>query len=586
MSSPGTRTPGARLAGQLQWALAQRGRSDPIYKDLSDHWTQIMQRLYPVWLVVAPGVADPAHIHLRSRTVFLDSDELLGSRADLLAGTLDRRAILRTFGVALHETAHAKHTKRWVAEAELDDEQLAIDVELLEEPRMEAHGVRDFPAASARGRFVRSTLGIAVVDAILSRFVAQTVTAAATGTLSRDMCARAMTYLQARTHYGIVDRRDLSGLERVWREVLGDADVAALDDLYARLIWVPDGELPVLVDFARRYREIVGPPDPSPASDSRSERADASEPIPGSLAEALSDAVERVRERQQDRIDAGDDPGGVIAETVGRAAADRAVATGDGIGPPTGRMPDRGVDRPPMPDEAAAARRFATALMRARAVVHRTIDKRTPGGRFSPRQYMRARAERAARRRVTARPWQISRDVHAPIEEPHVALVVDTSGSMGIHEYALGPIAWILAEGLGKVGGRLAIGLFGNGSELLTNGAAPLAQVPGIRTGGGTAHGGDAVVMTADQLDMENRRRPRAVYVLSDGGWWDTEEGVAKIRRLADLGVPTIHISIGIEPLSIEADRVCVISDPADALDIVARDTVAALDEQTARSGR
>ena len=76
---------------------------------------------------------------------------------------------------------------------------------------------------------------------------------------------------------------------------------------------------------------------------------------------------------------------------------------------------------------------------------------------------------------------------------------------------------------------------------------------------------------------MENRRRPRAVYVVSDGGWYDTEAGVQKIRWLAELGVPTIHLSIGAEPLSVEASRVCVLTDPADGLDLIAQHTVEAL---------
>jgi hypothetical protein len=101
--------------------------------------------------------------------------------------------------------------------------------------------------------------------------------------------------------------------------------------------------------------------------------------------------------------------------------------------------------------------------------------------------------------------------------------------------------------------------------------------VPGIKTGGGTAFAGDAIVTGCEHLEMDNMRRPRAVYVISDGGWWDTQAGLTKIRQLREREVPTIHISIGVPPLSVECDRMSVIDDPADALDIVARDTVAAL---------
>jgi hypothetical protein len=45
------------------------------------------------------------------------------------------------------------------------------------------------------------------------------------------------------------------------------------------------------------------------------------------------------------------------------------------------------------------------------------------------------------------------RGARAPIEEPHIGLFIDTSGSMGSYEYALGPIAWILTDGSCRIGG-------------------------------------------------------------------------------------------------------------------------------------
>jgi hypothetical protein len=104
-----------------------------------------------------------------------------------------------------------------------------------------------------------------------------------------------------------------------------------------------------------------------------------------------------------------------------------------------------------------------------------------------------------------------------------------------------------------------------------------MTNVPAIRVGGGTAFAGDAIVIGANQIEMENRRRPRAVYIVSDGGWYDTEAGVQKIRWLAELGAPTIHLSIGAEPLSVEASRVCVLTEPADGMELIAQHTVDAL---------
>ena len=514
--------------------------------------------------------------------------------------------MLRCFGVALHETFHAKHTKRWAVEHDLAladssdpaERQLAVDRRLLEEPRMEAHGVREFAAESVRGRFVRRALEAAVVDVILPRFAEQLADAALAGQpLTRDMAGRASVYLQARTHYGIVDPGVLAALAAVWRQVLGDADLRALDDLYARLVWIADGELDALDDAARAYREIIGAPDPPQSGEGEGSGA----PGAGGQSAGSGDTPARRRRR---RAAAG------RHRIAGRRARARA-RTG-------ARRPARAAQRGPRP-RPAARRRRATRASRSRAAADqgpacraggcptaastarrsRTRSSRraaTPPAcaRRSPRARARSTSAppagastdaptRAARpnaptgRPVSAHPWQITRQVRAPIEAPHVGLVIDTSGSMGAYEYALGPIAWILTDGLRQIGGRCASALFGNGAELLADGAAPLPLVPGIATGGGTAFAGDAIELVCEQLEMTNPRRPRFLYVLSDGGWADTQAGVQKIRWLAEHAVPTIHLSIGIAPLSVECDRITVITDPADALDHVAADTVAAL---------
>ena len=229
-----------------------------------------------MWALIGPGLSDPGHIEIHSRTIYLDADSLLGTREQILTGRLERRAVLRCFGVALHETFHGKHTKRWAIERDTalsesedpDERQLATDRKLLEEPRMEAHGVREHPTGTLRGRFIGHALGAAVTDVVLPTFAEQLHAAAMTGqALTRDMCGRATVYLQARTHYGIVDPTVLDGLRNVWRQVLGNQDLDALDELFSKLIWIPDGELESLDRAAHEYRAIVGAPDPPPSQD-------------------------------------------------------------------------------------------------------------------------------------------------------------------------------------------------------------------------------------------------------------------------------------------------------------------------------
>ena len=597
MNATQNRNRPAVFVQQLHRAAAQRGKLDPIYQELSDHWTGILQRLYPVWALIGPGLSDPGHIEIHTRTIYLDSDTMLGTREQIVAGRLERRAVLRCFGVALHETFHGKHTKRWAIEHDIklaesenpDDRQLAVDRRLLEEPRMEAHGVREHPAGTLRGRFVHQALKAAVIDVILPAFAHELLAAAMAGRpLTRHMAGRAYVYLQARTHYGIVDPTALDRLRHVWRRDLGDQDLDALDELFSKLIWIPDGELEALDRAAREYRTIIGPPDPPPPEDRDDARSGdrstggSSDGAPaGSLGEALEQALERAREGQLEQLDADLDLQQVLADAAADPGRGSTSRSGRGTGMPTGRMPDRGVDRPPAPDEVQHSRRYATRLRQALTRGTRQIDKRTPGGRFDGRAYARGKAQQQTGRPANTHPWRITRHVTAPIQEPHVGLVIDTSGSMGAYEYALGPICWILTDGLRQIGGRCATALFGNSAALLADGTRPLPLVPGIKTGGGTAFAGDAIELLCEHLEMTNPRRPRFVYVLSDGGWADTQTGVTRIRWLAEHHVPTIHLAIGIAPLSVACDRIHVITDPAQALDHIAADTVAALRART-----
>jgi hypothetical protein len=50
-------------------------------------------------------------------------------------------------------------------------------------------------------------------------------------------------------------------LSVVWEQVFGPADLRELDSLFARVIWIADGEIDALSDAASRYREIIGAPE-------------------------------------------------------------------------------------------------------------------------------------------------------------------------------------------------------------------------------------------------------------------------------------------------------------------------------------
>src|SRR5439155_1002378 len=58
--------------------------------------------------------------------------------------------------------------------------------------------------------------------------------------------------------YGAADPVTFSLLEPIWRPVLGKTDLAALDALFACLIWIFDGDDAAFDVAAREYRAIIG----------------------------------------------------------------------------------------------------------------------------------------------------------------------------------------------------------------------------------------------------------------------------------------------------------------------------------------
>jgi hypothetical protein len=284
--------------------------------------------------------------------------------------------------------------------------------------------------------------------------------------LTRDMAGRAIVYLQARTHYGILDPTVLDGLRSVWRQVLGERDLAALDDLFARVIWIPDGELEALDRASREYHAIIGPPDPPPSEDRDTASTDdpasggsGDQPAAGSLGEALEQALEQSRGAQLAQLDADIDLEQVLADAAARREESPATRSGPGTGMPTGRMPHRRVDRPPAPDEVQHARRYATRLRQAMTQGTKRIDKRTPGGRFDGRAYARGNAQRQTGRPVSTHPWRITRRPARTTPEDPIAPAVErrlTTGASRAFGRKPRPPRWPTTRSAWPRGGQLS----------------------------------------------------------------------------------------------------------------------------------
>ena len=550
LMSPATRPRGGRRCSCSSCTAPPRSAagSTPSTRTCPTTGRAILQRLYPVWALIGPGLSDPGHIEIHSRTVYLDSDD--AARPARRDRRRHARAAARScacFGVALHETlprqAHQALGDRARHRARPSQRTRPTGSSRSTGGCSRSRGWRptasaSFPPDSLRGRFVRRALQAAVIDVILPAFAGQLLALARRRPAADARPRRARDRLPAGPHPLRHRRpgRPRPGCARSGARCSASDDLAALDELFARLIWIADGELERLDDAAREYRRIIGAPDPPPSAggDRRSAGgsgdgggaaipAKATAPTPaagrqrGSLADALEQAIAQRPRRPARAARRRTSTCSRCSRRGRRRRRGRAeLGRGRGTGLPTGRMPDRGVDRPPYPDEVQHARRYATRLRQAITHGTRQIDKRTPGGRFDGRAYARGRAEQAA-----------GRPVSTPPVADHPAGAPRRSRSRTSGWSSTPPARWpptSTRSGRSPGSSPTACARSAGAARPPCSATAPrcsptardrCALVPGIRTGGGTAFAGDAIELVSDQLEMTNPRRPRFVYVLS-----------------------------------------------------------------------
>ena len=207
------------------------------------------------------------------------------------------------------------------------------------------------------------------------------VEALTAGAVSRDLAGRAMVYLKARCTTGCATRRDSgrspgcgrrSSATATWPASMtcspgwSGPRTATTTRLTAtrastgRSSALPHLHLPTAPAPAQVRRPLPGNAEDAAAEANRTPAtANDEDPTggdqvsPQSLGEALKQAVREQREGELEQLKED-----VDLQTLLKAASkpEAPIGRGRGTGMPTGRLPDRGVDRPPMADEVQMAR--------------------------------------------------------------------------------------------------------------------------------------------------------------------------------------------------------------------------------------
>ena len=388
-------------------------------------------------------------------------------------------------GLLVHEVAHSRWSE-WLMAAETRKAMTRAQhrvATIFEEMRVEQRALNTNTEYRSD---MRASLGIIV------RHMAEMPT-------TRYEVAHAWAIIFGRSITTVVDGDEMVWMDNAARTVLGDDDVSYLSDVLQEAIELDmkvSGNLTRMIQLAQEWIDIVGPPPEGEddggcghgdGSGESSEKAEgegagggdgdgeegdsdgkAGDDLSqsagvGNSVESTDDDVEEAEgthdinadeaemiknmlERTLDEIDENWD--NVVADMANaeewakRVFGDRAKR-GKSI---------REFD--PQPQHARHVLTTSKVLeaLAIPAITKVTVSSELPPGRLRSREAVRASAERAQGRMVTARPWEGTKRRHSSMRPVVVGIATDTSGSMRWAEGAVADFAYTWANAGRRIG--------------------------------------------------------------------------------------------------------------------------------------
>ena len=490
-------------------------------------------------------------------------------------GNLSKRSVQFDYPVAmgavLHEAMHAKHSRYDLAEVNaLPEKFVGLLITMFEETRIEARGVKTFPANRAflracalrlvigdlkededfAGRGIQAfsqliLLTLARVDAgVLDAADVEPIHDAAVKLFGEDVLAQLRSiWVRAQAHSVDSDWKPQEKLAREWIKVLEESGNDPAGD--------PDGIPEWLKELLESMMgEGSGDGDEDGDGDGEGEGSGSGM---GGLLEAMADATGTSAQSEandQAVQEVMDEIKKAKAEAASEKKSHKETASkvfGRGTGPGSAHTSSTlQEERDPKPNERAAAVALSKALERAR-YRDRVVVKRgsvVPPGRLHSRGAIAAAEQKSRGAEVTAEPWARKQRFHTDDPELKIGVLVDISGSMSSAMQPMASTAWVLSEATRRVQGKCAMVYYGNDVFATLKPGQHMPKVKVYDAPDGTEKFNDAFMALNGSLDLLGTTGARLLVVVSDLYYtgFEGEKTVYWMERCRRAGVAVIVV--------------------------------------------
>lgn len=410
----------------------------------------------------APAAYNPALSEIEVNT---DAAFGKGVEAEVVGDLRDRDTQFewpRASGAIFHEACHARYSM-WsmpTAHATLSSSEFEA-LQLLEEGRIEGHGVKETPN---NREFLRACALEIVLGDISEEGLSKVSTI--------EAGARLAGLTLARVDAGVLELSDLGDIPVLLETLLGAELLKTLRGLWNEMQMHDDHyDITPMYDVARRWIEAI-----RNAKTERGEETESSvEQQIQEILEALADAAgiaaieagnelaEQQTAEQWVKIAKGRSD--AKAEENSHKTVAEKIFT-DAVGPEEGSRTRSRLQtkRQPSSSERAAAvklgKLFDKAKYRERSQTE--IHSVTPPGRLRTRALVQGAALKSKGLMTTTEPWRRTQRKHTDNPQLKVGVMVDISGSMRPAMEPMAVTAWVLSEATKRVQGRAAMVYYGS----------------------------------------------------------------------------------------------------------------------------